>query len=224
VHGAGFVTERVTGRAALCAVLLYSGCAGSEHQIFDPLPPPRVSEVNPPNPAPVLDAGEPGEPEPSPMDSGPLGPPDAGFPPDEDLDENVTFVWTETLPGQGTCKAGRYAGSFTCTRADMLVISGQVIFTLVGSAEEQRLSVMEGAVRDLTGAVFNSGMEGELDCLKAEFDAVTINGRGFLGLGTFEATLTGAFDDQVLSITGDLHVVDQANVTCDGTFRVGASP
>jgi hypothetical protein len=199
-------------------------CTGSEHQVFDPLPPPaRFPEVVPPDPLRPVDAGKPPPAPPAEDASAPLER-DAGLPPDEDLDESVTFVWTETLPGQGTCKAGRYAGSFTCRRADGLVISGQVIFTLVGSAEEQRLAVMTGAVRDLTGAVFNSDMEGELDCLKAKFDAVTINGRGFLGLGTFEAALTGAFDDQMLSIEGNLHVVDQANQTCDGTFRVGATP
>src|SRR4051794_11425184 len=97
----------------LGCLLIAFGCEGTKHLIFDPIEPkPHVG------PIPVPDAGktipEAGQKAPPVVDASSMEDEDAGTDP-EPPQPDVDFVWTESLPGQGTCRAGRYAGSFDCT-------------------------------------------------------------------------------------------------------------
>src|SRR5262245_5247588 len=103
---AGWVSPLVRG--CCVALLALCGCRGTEHSLFRETVPPMVDN----HPAPVRDASVP------PMEEAgaaggltdPLPPPeDAGGPElDPGLDPKITFPWTETLPGKGTCRAGLY--------------------------------------------------------------------------------------------------------------------
>ena len=217
------VTLRTLCLCRLCAAGLWvSACTGAPHQLFEPNAGPPVADVRPIPGA--VDAGS-KTPDsaavPKPRDAGPDGAVAVSPKPDPDLDPMVQFVWTETVPGQGTCKAGTYVGSFTCTSADGKVVTGQVLITLAGSPEEQRLKVSAGAVKDLTGALFNSGMSGMLDCQTRHFSGLTVNGTS--PFGPFAATLEADYNDRDLSIEGKLVMQNAAKETCDGTFRVSAT-
>lgn len=220
------------------AVLGLLACEGTKEPIFAPL---KVS-VGPPGPAtddagpkPVVDAGssQPVKPHPHP------DPPedDAGEPPDPGLDPTVTFVWTETLPGQGTCHAGVYAGSFDCEVPDPLgalpfSLSGQIAFTLDGSPEEPQLSITDGSMS--SGLWLSSGLTGELDCMSYDFVGASVDGQA-VGIGdmnnpfvlvfpTFDASLMGHYDSDKLVITGQFAMVNDRGDMCNGTFRVSAAP
>jgi hypothetical protein len=215
--------QRTNSLCHLCAVGLWvSACTGAPHQLFEPNEGPPVAAVRP-TPGDV-DAGS-KTPDrmgvPMPRDAGPDGAVAVSPEPDPDLDPMVQFVWTETVPGRGTCKAGTYVGSFTCTGADGRVVTGQVLITLAGSPEEQRLTVSAGAVKDLTGAIFNSGMSGMLDCQTRRFSGLTVGGTS--PFGPFAATLDADYNDRDLSIEGTLVMQNSAKETCDGTFRVAAT-
>jgi hypothetical protein len=235
-----------TQAGGLLALLLLSGagagCKGSQHALFAQIV-PKLGTVEPihlPDAGSVIhDAAA--MPMVKPIDAGarprPRDEEDAGGP-DPGLDPTVMFVWTETLPGQGTCRAGRYAGSFDCTVDETdfvglpLSVSGQVAFSLEGSPEAQLLMITQGSI---AGAVFSSGMMGSLDCLDQRLLARTVNGQAlqiggdaqnpfFLSFPTFDAALLGDFDDQALVIEGTFNMVNQAKQTCSGTFRVSAAP
>jgi hypothetical protein len=159
--------------------------------------------------------------------------------PDLGLDPTAVFTWTESLPGQGTCKAGRYVGKFTCTIADDVsdpepTLAGSIVFTLAGSPEEAMLSIIAG---EIWGSFFASGIAGTLDCSKQTFTAMTPSSRtqpgdGGAGQGAvaaplfpgFAATLDGHFDSQALVIAGSFTMVNDAGQTCSGDFRVSATP
>ena len=212
----------------LLAMMLVA-CTGTEHPIFLPIEPFVAA------PAPTPDAGRPEPPvledPPAALDAGPDL--DAGANPDPPLDRTVKFAWTETLPGKGTCRQGQYIGRFTCvTDADAasslfpLPPSGQLVFTLEGSVEEQILSITEGSVKDEFGLFFIGGLRGTLQCTDKQFQAVSVEGISYslFGTSTFEATLEGEFDDQSLVIEGDFTMVDPEGQRCSGTFEVGAAP
>jgi hypothetical protein len=220
------------------AVVAVTACEGTKHAIFEPLT--KASVGGPTKPAtpdagraPPVDAGhgiQPHRQHPDAMDD------DAGASSDPDLDPNVTFVWTESLPGQGTCRAGVYAGSLDCQFPNPLgglpfPLSGQIAFTLDGSTEEQHLSITEGSI---SGALFMSGMTGELDCIANHFQAAAVDGQSVtigdqtnpfaLAFPTFNASLQGEYDNQALVIAGKFAMVNEAGDMCSGTFRVSAAP
>jgi hypothetical protein len=145
---------------------------------------------------------------------------------DPGLDSKATFDWTETLPGKGTCKSGRYVGGFECTMTGLgglpVSISGEIAFTLTGSPEEQNLTVEDGA---LSGLFFSAGLSGNLDCRQDSFAGLSDDGMLQAGgPGTFTAWLVGAFDDQSLGIEGSFSIVNDQNQTCAGTFGVQIAP
>jgi hypothetical protein len=226
--------------AALALAVLLSGvaCEGTERAIFEPLP---QVVVGPPKP-PALDAGS----------GHHVSPPDAGRPPvmssddageddagslDPDLNPNVTFVWTETLPGKGTCRAGVYSGSFDCQFPDALAglpitVTGQIAFTLAGSPEKQSLSISDGSLTG-SGGLLTSGLSGTLDCIANHFQGAALDGQAVsldpnnpfaLTFPTFNASLQGNYDDQALVIAGTFTLVNDAGDMCSGTFRVSAAP
>ncbi len=226
---------RARGWALRAGLLLLAAgaCSGTEHAVFDLGVP--ISSVNPPQTH--ADAGT----EPPPPDAGP--PPeepspdeDAGVGPDPGLDPTVVFDWQESLPGQGTCKAGLYVGSFTCTvqvdggTDSQPIYFGAVSFTLDGSPEEQLLSITDGK---LSGPLFGGDLSGQLDCLTKHFTGKTVNGMAIIGQAaqsppglfpSFDADLDGSFDDQALVIEGTIKMVNDAGQTCEGRFRASATP
>lgn len=230
----GSVVQRGWGvrsnQAALAFALLgLWACTGTEHIVFSPideLPPVVAPGMAGAGPSPSTDAGS----IPDPPDAASDG--DPANVPDPELDPGITFDWAETLPGQGTCKSGSYAGSFTCSMpppepgaiGPPPPLAGQVVFTLGDLSEEQELAVVEGSIKDAVafGLVFSSAMRGSLACRDERFTAQSVD--GMIAFGTFEATLDGAFDDQALAIDGDFVMVDQAGQRCEGTFHVSASP
>jgi hypothetical protein len=143
------------------------------------------------------------------------------------------------LPGQGTCKAGPYVGTFVCTVGGQDVanpppiLSGAVTFTLAGSAEQQVLLVTQGRV---AGPLFLSPtMMGKLDCIHKHFSAMSTDGRALLAqdpqnpatttvLAAFNASIEGVFDDQALVIAGPYMMTNDQGQTCNGTFRASTTP
>jgi hypothetical protein len=215
------------GRCVIVAGLLaVAACEGTEHVVFVPI---KASV----EPAPTrMDAGTPevdaAEPEDAARDAGVT---DADVDdPDDDagLDpRTVTFEWKETLPGQGTCRAGQYVGSFTCVdqTAPPMEWSGQVIFTLGTSSEQQVLSVIDGSgsVKDPLGIAV-APLFGSLRCVDKRFEGKTMGGSLLVSFGGIEATLAGAFDDQSLVIEGDFLMTNAAGASCVGIFHVSAAP
>lgn len=222
-----------------CSTLLWgAGCNGTEHPLFVDLP--RV--VEPPPPPMNMDdpmRGPDAAPPPVDIMDAAVHLPEAGPVLGPELDPDVTFEWTETLPGKGTCRAGLYIGKFSCIpvgsdagAADRIgPVSGQAVFTLrSGSAEEQVLTISSGTLfDDLFGVLYvpNVKLEGELKCADRHFEA-TAHGESW-GLGMFSVALSGSLDDQQLVIEGDLAVVgllepDSEPGHCVGTFEVNAAP
>jgi hypothetical protein len=229
------------------AVLCSTACDGTKQPIFAPL---KVNVAGAPGPAihdaavgPVVDAGGSGHPSVKPPhhDAG-MADEDAGGPPDpDDLDPNVTFVWTETQPGDGTCHAGVYTGSFDCeipsdptTIGGLPVsLSGQIVFTLASSPEEQQLMITDGSIS--SGLLLTSGMQGKLYCSDNMFSAESVDGTAltvgdmntpfFFGSATFDAMLMGTYDNDTLVISGMFTMFnEQRDMMCTGTFRVSATP
>jgi hypothetical protein len=215
---------RCLHRALAPAWLLLAACGGTEHPVFIPFEPAVT------NPASAgMDAA------PAPFDAGPLpdadADSDANAVPDPDLDRDVRFDWKQTLPGQGTCRAGNYVGSFTCEMQPEPGIGvappplfGQVAFTLGPLSEQQALSITDGSIKDPIGIVFTADLLGQLRCADDEFEAHTENGMSLIGFGTFEATLAGRFDDDALVIDGEFVLVSDTDPPCTGEFHVSAAP
>ena len=224
-------------------------CDGSSHSIFSSLPQPDLGSSDGASATPMV-RGSGGA-----RAGGDGGSADfaqaldGGLPVlEESLDPSVRFEWKQTLPGQGTCKQGVYAGSFNCAIEFLfppVTLVGTIVFTLTGSAEQQRLEIAEGAVSDSPQTTFipgwtgkfSAGMIGELDCLSQRFTAETTAGTAVVYTAvpavdgttpeisrTFETTLNGNFDDQALTIDGDWSMTNNVGESCVGDFRVNATP
>jgi hypothetical protein len=224
------------GALALTVVSVLA-CEGTKQSIFEALPKPNVgppvgTAMQDAGAPPRMDAGHPAKPDAGTMDE------DAGSELDPELDPTVTFVWTETLPGQGTCRAGVYAGSFDCEVPDAIgglpfSLSGQIAFTLEGSPEDQHLSIKEDS-GSISGPLFQSGMSGSLDCIQNHFQSAAVDGQAVsigdmtnpfaLVFPTFNASLQGDYDNQALVISGTFTMVNNVGDMCSGTFRVSAAP
>lgn len=223
------------------AVMCLPACDGTKEPIFAPL---KVSVAGAPGsamqdaaPAPAVDTDG-GRPKPPDHVSEPMDGEDGGGPPDPDLDPKVTFVWTETQPGDRACHAGVYAGSFDCQITDPLgglpvSLSGQIAFTLDPSPEEQHLTITEGSIS--SGLLLTSSLSGDLSCVDDKFTAESVDGTAltvgdmnnpfFFGSATFDATLSAKYDKDALVITGKFTMVnEQRDMMCTGTFRVSAAP
>jgi hypothetical protein len=145
---AGSRGTRGAATLALAVSLIGSGCAGTEQAVFalidpmvtPPAPPPDTAGTNGGSTPPPFDAGNP----PVGGSDAPDVMADAGVDigPDPGLDPAVRFTWTETLPGAGTCRGGRYAGSFICSSVALLVpIVGEVSVLLSVAPEQQKLAI-----------------------------------------------------------------------------------
>lgn len=205
------------------------GCKGSEHVVLAPI----AETVRPPEGG--AGAGGSGG-----------GPPDSGRPPeppppdaaatdgssteDPELDPDIVFEWTETLPGQGGCGANTFVGSFNCAFEEPLLapIVGQLFFELTDEREGQL--TLDGRLTDITGTgvAFAAKLVGALDC-PLDLQAVGEGGMLFAPFSmpgvTFTAMLRGTYDAQTLEIAGDIVITNNVNeLVCTGPFSVGAIP
>jgi hypothetical protein len=163
---------------------------------------------------------------------------DGGLTAQPELDPSVTFAWAETLPGQGTCRAGVYNGVFSCSlkNANLLTsfLSAQGTVTLrLGASTERSQLPVEG---ELGGPLFGGSVLGSLDCgtdmLSAQIgdgSAIELDGLmgetdAFVDFSTFTASLQGSLDRAALVITGDFVMISNDDETCAGRFSANVSP
>lgn len=161
------------------------------------------------------------------------------------LNGGITFPWTETIPGAGACQPGRFIGTFTCTIGSLLVpetLDGLVTVVLGGSSESQRLPVDAGQVlaydanRSLLLAANLAKGGGGLDCstreLEAELEPTPTSALpldrqlAWLSLSDqplARGTLRGNLDPNTQVIRGELDLVFEPALMCEGTFDVRAS-
>ena len=226
---AGRVSPLVRG---LCfALLALCSCRGTERVLFDEITPTVVDR-----PVELRDASMP-PPEEAGAGGGSGGPVidpalDAGLGPDPGLDPSIKFPWTETLPGKDTCREGLYIGRFSCKVQDDAPIgdllvggTGQIVFTLRGSEEEQVLTLLGGQLTDDGFPVFLSGAElsGSLDCLNDHRLTASAMGMSF-ALQSYETLLTGWLNTKSLVITGMFFVTNDAGTTWTCDFQANAAP
>lgn len=213
-------------RLALAAIVLAVGCGVTERPIF----PSRDADAasRDPDEAP-RDGGDGRN-----RDAAPAALPDAAGPPPY---PDANFAWTETLPGQGTCRRARYVGSFGCLVSAGVVpleIEGQIGFLLTGSEEEQTLQVADGMLSDLDG-IFDATLDGRLDCNDRVFSGETSDGVAHaLPSSTpssmqgptfrFAASFVARFDDQTLSMSGTWTMLNDLGGGCSGLWRAAAIP
>lgn len=229
---AGLVSPMVRG---LCfALLALCSCRGTEHRLFGEITPTVVEQpLRDAGPPPVEEAGAGGG-------VGPVIDPtlDAGPLPDPDLDPSIGFPWTETLPGRGTCREGLYIGRFSCeivgeaARLQDIFIggTGQIVFTLRGSEEEQVLTITGGMLTDdlFPGFLNGAMLSGELDCLNGQRLQAYPTGDSPL-LKMFEPTVLTGWLNAELVISGGFQVYSNAGPNnartrweCD--FEASAAP
>lgn len=151
---------------------------------------------------------------------------------DSGLDPTVTFQWTETLPGPGTCGPNTFVGSFSCTSESRLTpFVGQM--TLVVSSVGESMLVVTGKLADAAGfeLFFSASIQGTLECGMNMLTAWTTDGRAaYFGVeATFETDILGVYDPKSLEIVGELTLIityDDVMMTeaetCRGSFQVGA--
>lgn len=215
-------------QAGLLAIVLLAGCGVTERRVFLGGAPDAGHASSSPR-----DDG--GGPKPPP-DAGPPQPPDAAGPPPY---PDAEFAWVETLEGQGTCRRGRYVGSFGCLVSGGVVpveLEGQLSFTLTGSEEEQTLHVVEGSVSDSTG-IFDANLGGKLDCIDEVFTGETSDGVAHAlptdvtpiemqgpPLFRFAASFVARFDAQTLTMAGTWTMVNDVGGGCGGLWRAAAVP
>jgi hypothetical protein len=164
---------------------------------------------------------------------------DGGLTAQPALDPGVTFEWTETLPGRGTCKTGVYTGVFSCSLKNgnlltsFLLAQGTVTLDLGASTERSQLPV-EG---ELGGPLFGGSVRGSLDCGSDTLSANIGDGRAiqldglmggetdpFISFSTFTATLDGMLDRAALVIAGDFVMTSSDGQRCAGRFSANVSP
>ncbi len=164
------------------------------------------------------------------------------FVPRSDLDKTAKFDWTESLPGQGTCKPGKYTGTFMCDYKQdgpdggaapdasvIAMVSGPVTLTLQKSMSGEFLEISDGKLDGVAMGVisFSSMLSGRLDCTTLKFSAKAVMGSyalgGLLPLGTFDGSLIGMFDTQTLTLKGEWALKAGAG-SCRGPWTASYTP
>lgn len=173
-----------------------------------------------------------------------LGATPGTFVPRADLDPSTTFDWSQSLPGQGTCKPGKYTGTFTCTYtpagtpADAgagvgaTVVSGPVTLELQKSMSGEFLEIANGQLDGVAQGVigFTSKLSGKLDCTTLELTADAVDGVYGFGdpklfpFGVFQGGLTGALDTQTLVLSGNWALTEGSGGTCSGPWMASFTP
>ncbi|MEY4576667.1 MAG: hypothetical protein RL701_1370 [Pseudomonadota bacterium] len=161
------------------------------------------------------------------------------------LDPNIAFVWKETVPGAGGCRAAKFTGTFTCRVETLLSnepLEGSLLLVLNGSTESQVLAIGSGQLMafDFDPAmrlVLQASVSGGLDCGRKALTADVQPTQAELmpierqlawlltsSQPTASGTLRGTFDPDEQVIQGDLSLVFDPTPRCNGTFVVRASP
>jgi hypothetical protein len=167
-----------------------------------------------------------------------LGAQPGTFEPNADLDPSAAFVWKESLPGQGTCKPGKYTGTFTCDykqmgKTDVLtMVSGPVTLTLTKSMSGEFLEVSDGKLDGVAQGIFGftATLSGKLDCSSLAFTADAVGGVYGFGdpkifpVGTFMGGLTGTLNTATLVLSGEWSLTENSGGTCIGPWTASYTP
>jgi hypothetical protein len=158
------------------------------------------------------------------------------------LDPNVTFDWTETAPGRGSCAGQTFVGNFTCVVSPVLFspnVEGSLMLAFGGSLENQPLALTDGqlvAFDDSNAALLMAPLTGKLDCgsriamlelTPTMTDVLPLTRQiGWvlpMSQPMIAGTLHGNFDASALTINGDVALTFADTQTkCLGTFSVQA--
>lgn len=130
-------------------------------------------------------------------------------------DPTVTFDWPQATTTSGTCKAGRYHGSFIGIYSPSITVfpapipvAGDIDLTLTQSSTGEFFDITGGKVSGVADGLFpfSADVQGTLDCAAGKL----VN--GFLSKGVyivgvlpyaFEGPLTGNYDKLTQSFTND---------------------
>jgi hypothetical protein len=160
------------------------------------------------------------------------------------LDPNVTFDWTETAPGRGSCVGQTFVGNFTCDVSPVVLsptVEGSLILTFGGALESQPLSVSPGQLFAFddsgNGMPFlTAPVTGRLDCstrivtldVTPTMTAVLPIARQLVWIlpmaqPLVNGTLHGNFNASMQTINGDVALAfGETQTKCLGTFAVQA--
>jgi hypothetical protein len=160
------------------------------------------------------------------------------------LDPNVTFDWTETAPGRGSCVAQTFIGNFTCDVSPVLLsptVEGSLLLTFGGTLESQPLNLSAGQLSAFddsgNGMPFlTAPMTGRLECSTRIVTVdVTPTMTGVLPIArqvvwvlpmaqpVVGGTLHGNFNASVQTIEGDVSLAfAETQTKCLGMFAVQA--
>jgi hypothetical protein len=162
------------------------------------------------------------------------------------LDPNVTFDWTETAPGRGSCVGQTFIGQFTCEVSPVLLslsptVEGSLSLTFGGTLESQPLNVSAGQLSAFddsgTGMAFlTAPVTGRLDCstrivtldVTPTMTEVLPIARQVVWILPMAqplvgGTLHGNFNASMQTINGDVSLAFADTQTkCLGTFAVQA--
>ena len=160
------------------------------------------------------------------------------------LDPNVTFDWTETAPGRGSCVGQTFIGQFKCDVSPVLLsptVEGSLLLVFGGTLESQPLNVSPGQLSafDDSGngmAFLIAPVTGRLDCstriatldVTPTMTAVLPIARQVVWIlpmaqPIVSGTLHGNFNASMQTINGDISLAFADTQTkCLGTFTVNA--
>jgi len=160
----------------------------------------------------------------------------SGLPPP---DPNVTFEWTATLPGGGTCEPGKYTGTFTCNYVlpggdpnFPIVVTGPIVMTLERSQDGEFLEIADGKLEGIAMLVigFRAQLTGRLDCATGKLEAMATDGIYGFGdpsvfpAGMFMGTLGGTLDPSTAELMGDWDLGIPMGGACVGPWQASWTP
>jgi hypothetical protein len=158
------------------------------------------------------------------------------------LNSSVTFDWTETIPGAGSCQAAKFTGPFYCMVATIIgkpdQLNGSINLVLHGSSESQTLNIDGGNISvydDAGNSIVITGLTGGLECgtqrLKATIEPKATEAmpveRQLSWLNpnvnpVATGKLTGSLDPALQEIGGDMEVDFEGGTRCVGEFNIKA--
>jgi hypothetical protein len=163
---------------------------------------------------------------------------------DPHLNPAIVFDWTETIPGAGSCQAGKFTGNFSCAVDSILLperFEGSITLVLKGSSEAQSLTIDAGQLlafdENTKPVVSATHIVGTLNCVTQALSAdvlptkseVMPAERQVAWLNAAQqpntsGTLKGSLDPSAQTLQGDLELLFEPAPTCTGTFSVRAAP
>jgi hypothetical protein len=160
------------------------------------------------------------------------------------LNPAITFDWTETIPGAGSCQAGKFTGNFSCDVDSILLperFEGSITLVLKGSSEAQSLTIDAGQLlafdENTKPVVSATHIVGTLNCVTQALSADVLPTKSevmpaerqvaWLNAAqqpSTSGTLKGSLDPSAQTLQGDLQLLFDPSPTCTGTFSVRAAP